>query len=90
MGFSMMAMGFLQTQGYNVPMFMIVCLYAILFQKLKGPMIWIYSQEVTIDTTGALIVFGIFGWLFLQSLVLGSANTWISHTSYFILSAPSL
>lgn len=71
MGFSMLAMGFLQTQGYNIAMFSIVCLYAVLFQTSQGPMIWIYSQEVTIDTAGALTVFGVFGWLFLQSLVLG-------------------
>lgn len=41
-------------------------------------MIWIYTSEVTQGSAGGLMVFGVFGMLFIQSMVLESLmDSWM-------------
>lgn len=51
-------------------LFCFIVLYAILYQTSQGPLIWIYSSEVTVDAAGGLVVFAFFGSLFIQTLFL--------------------
>lgn len=70
MGITMILMMMFKIYEINVPLFMCICLYAVLYQVSLGAAIWMYSNEVTVDSAGGLIVIGVFGMLFIQSLCL--------------------
>lgn len=72
MGISMCLTAIFKMADQNMALFVFICLYAILYQTSQGPLIWIYSNEVTVDSAGGLIVFAFFGMLFIQSMVLQS------------------
>ena len=72
MGISMCLIAIFTIIELSVPLFLLICLYAILYQTSQGPLIWIYSNEVTVDSAGGLIVFAFFGMLFIQSLFMNS------------------
>jgi len=70
MGITMMAMAIFKMNNNNIPLFICICLYAVLYQTSLGAAIWMYSNEVTVDAAGGLIVIGVFGTLFIHSLTL--------------------
>jgi len=70
MGITMILMAILKVEEVNVLLFICICLYAIFYQTSLGANIWMYSNEVTVDSAGGLIVIGVFGMLFIQSLCL--------------------
>lgn len=72
MGISMCLIAIFKIESLSVPLFLLICLYAILYQTSQGPLIWIYSNEVTTDSAGGLIVFAFFGMLFIQSLFMNT------------------
>lgn len=72
MGISMCLIAIFKIITLSLPLFLLICLYAILYQTSQGPLIWIYSNEVTVDSAGGLIVFAFFGMLFIQSLFMNS------------------
>lgn len=72
MGISMCLIAIFTIVNLSMPLFLLICIYAILYQTSQGPLIWIYANEVTVDTAGGLIVFSFFGMLFIQSLFMNS------------------
>jgi hypothetical protein len=70
MGITMILMAILKVEKVNVFLFICICLYAFVYQTSLGANIWMYSNEVTVDSAGGLIVIGVFGMLFIQSLCL--------------------
>jgi len=70
MGVVMILMAIFKIYNINIPLFICICLYAVLYQISLGAAIWMYSNEVTVDSAGGLIVIGVFGMLFIQSLCL--------------------
>ena len=86
MGISMITMGFLKIYKAYVPLFCFICLYAILFQTSQGAMIWIYTSEVTQSSAGGLMVLGIFGFLFLQTMTLETMmDSWMQPEGVFFM-----
>ena len=65
MGITMMLMAIFKIYSINIPLFICICLYAVLYQTSLGAAIWMYSNEVTVDSAGGLIVIGVFGMLFI-------------------------
>lgn len=72
MGVAMTLMGVFTVTEANMALFCFIVLYAILYQTSQGPLIWIYSSEVTVDAAGGLVVFAFFGALFLQAMTLNA------------------
>ena len=70
MGITMVLMAILKVNAVNELLFVCICLYAVFYQTSLGANIWMYSNEVTVDSAGGLIVIGVFGMLFIQSLCL--------------------
>merc|ERR1711918_210586 len=64
-------MGILNIYEQFVPLYVLMCLYNTLFLTSEGSIIWMYANEVTVAAAG-LIVFGVFGALFLQTMTLES------------------
>lgn len=65
MGIIMCLTAIFKMMDLFMPLFIFICTYAILYQTSQGPLIWIYSNEVTVDAAGGLIVFAFFGMLFI-------------------------
>ena len=70
MGVTMILMAIFKILSLNMLLFVCICIYAILYQTSLGAAIWMYSNEVTVDSAGGLIVIGCFGMIFIQSLCL--------------------
>ena len=65
---SMFAMGILNIYEQFFPLYLLMCLYNFIFLTSDGAIIWLYINEVTVDSTAGLMVFGVFSTLLLQTM----------------------
>jgi predicted MFS family arabinose efflux permease len=68
----MIAMGLLMLAEYFIFLYVVMCIFMVVFVVTEGTIVWLYYNEVSVDAASGLLVFGMFGALIVQTMTLES------------------